>query len=183
MNSLRLAAILLLLASPLAQAENLVRNGDFASDVSLWNLRLAPDAQATLVHNDGAASVLVIAGGSSRWTVNLEQLLAAPLRQGVTYTVAFDLRSDSPRAIDAVIRSRSGGILGSSYRIPADPQIRREQFTYTHKEADTEARIAFRLGGEATAVSIDNVVIEPVPATPAPPPPAAAPHSPNPPTP
>ena len=167
MPSLRLVLLSLLVAHP-ACAENLVRNGDFSAGAEHWNLRLAAGHQASLVINEGEASILIVAGGSSRWTINLEQTFAAPFRQGVTYTISFDLRADTPRAIDAVLRARSGNILGASYRVPADPKIRRETFTYTHKEADGEAKLAFRLGGESTAIAIDNVVVEPAPALPAP---------------
>ncbi len=121
MSSLRLLP-LLLLAAHAASAENLVRNGDFASGVEHWQLRVAGGHQATFVVNEGEASVLVVEGGASRRTINLEQVLAVPLRQGVTYIVSFDLRADTPRAIDAAVRDRSGNILGAAYRLTADPQ-------------------------------------------------------------
>lgn len=153
------------LAAPGAFAENLVRNGDFSGGAESWVLRLAPNTQATLVINEGEASILVVSSTASRWTINLEQALATPIRQGVTYQVSFDVRSDTPRPIDAVIRGRSGNILGAAYGIPTAPQRRQEGFTYVHKKDDTSVRLAFRLGGEATAITIDNVVFEPLPAS------------------
>lgn len=174
MNLLRLIALALFAAIPLS-AENLVLNGDFSAKESIapWILRVSAGCKATVVNNGGEASILVVEGGASRWTVNLEQPLSAPLRQGVRYAVSFDVRSDAPRRIDALIRAPGGPILGSAYSIPVSGERRRETFAYTHTGEDTPARIAFRLGGEAVALSIDNIVVEPVPASPPaqPPPP------------
>lgn len=171
MNPFRLLPLALLAAHPLS-AENLVLNGDFSSSaVAPWILRVSAGCNATVVNNGGEASVLVVEGGSSRWTINLEQPLASPLRQGSRYLVSFDIRSDAPRSVDAVIRA-GGKILGSAYSIPVSAERRRESFAYTHAEEDTPARIAFRLGGHATAIAIDNVVVELAPAAPPPPSPA-----------
>ena len=164
MPSFRSIPLLLLAATSCGLAENMVINGDFSAGAAPWNLRVAADSRATLVINEGEASVLVVASPDSRRTVNLEQNLVAPLRQGVTYRVSFDVRSDAPRAIDAVLRSSNGGILGAAYGIPATPQRTREKFTYTHKDADTAGSLSFRLGGQLGAVVIDNVVVEPLPA-------------------
>lgn len=164
MPSFRLTPLLLISVATCGFAENLVVNGDFSAGVVPWNLRVSSEAKATLVINEGEASVLVVSGPEARRMVNLEQNLVAPLRQGVTYRVSFDLRSDAPRAIDAVLRSSNGGILGAAYGIPATPQLTREKFTYTHKDADTAGRLSFRLGGQPGAVVIDNVVVEALPA-------------------
>lgn len=164
MPPLRLLPLLLLTAAPPGFAENLVTNGDFTAGAAPWSLRLAPGCEASLVINEGEASVLVVAGTSSRWTVNLEQPLSAPLRRGVTYLVSFEVRSDTPRPIDAVLRLPGGNILGSAYSIPVTTERRRESFSYAHAGEDSPCRIAFRLGGEPGAISIDNVVVEPAPA-------------------
>lgn len=164
MPPLRLIPLLLLAAAPPGFAENLVTNGDFSAGSAPWTLRIAPDCDASLVINEGEASVLVVAGAGSRRTINLEQHFVGPLRQGVTYLVSFDVRSDAPRPIDAVIRARNGDILGSAYGIPATPHRTREKFTYIHDAPDAPGRIAFRLGGQPGAIAIDNVVVEPAPA-------------------
>lgn len=57
------------------------------------------------------------------------------------------------------MRNPAGTVLGGSYGIAVGTAPSRKKIAYTHTAADTvNARLAFRIGGDTIAVSIDNVV-------------------------
>jgi hypothetical protein len=156
---LRLLAALLLCLAPAARAYNLITNDTFVSDTAPWSLHLGSGAVATLAPDDGWGRVAITIGGSSRSHVNLQHTLRDTLVSGVTYAITFDVKADAAKTIDAVVRNASGTVLGGSYGINISTTPVRRTITYAHAGADAiDARLAFRIGGDTTAVSIDNVV-------------------------
>ena len=143
--------------------DNLVKNGDFATDTDGWTLRIPQKTEvfATLARNDsGEASVLIVNGGGSKAAVMLQHLLATPLVKDAVYVVEFDTRADAPKTIDVVFRSTDNAILGGTYNLPADPSVTHHKFTYTHTREDAAGvKLTFRIGGNAIPVSFDNVTV------------------------
>jgi hypothetical protein len=151
-------------------ADNLVKNGDFATDTDGWSLRVQQKAEvsATLARNEnGEASVLVINGGGSKAAVMLQQLLASPLVKDAVYVVEFDVRADAPKSFDAIFRSAENTILGGAYNLPSDPAVTHHKFTYSHTLADAAGvKLTFRIGGNNIPVSFDNITVTRQPSAP-----------------
>lgn len=162
-------AVCLLPVASLA-ADNLVKNGDFATDTDGWTLRIPQKTEvfATLARNDsGEASVLIVNGGGSKAAVMLQHLLAVPLVKDAVYVVEFDTRADAPKTIDVVFRSTDNTILGGTYNLPADPSVTHHKFLYTHTREDASGvKLTFRIGGNAIPVSFDNIAVTRQPVTP-----------------
>ncbi|HEY0944332.1 MAG TPA: carbohydrate binding domain-containing protein [Opitutaceae bacterium] len=151
--------VLLALSSAPVRALNLITNDTFISDTAPWSLQLSSGCVATLAPDNGWGRVSINSGGSSKSSVNLQHTLRDTLVNGVTYTIAFDVRADAAKSIDAVVRNVSGAVLGGFYGIAVTTTPTRHTFIYTHTQPDTvDARLAFRIGGDTIAVAIDNVV-------------------------
>ncbi len=147
-----------LFAAPV-RALNLITNDTFISDTDPWSLQLAYGCAATLSNDNGWGRVAITTGGSSKSSVNLQHTLRETLVNGVTYTIAFDVRADASKSIDALVRTAAGSVIGGSYGIAVTPATARHTLTYTHTAADAvDARLSFRVGGDTIAVSVDKVV-------------------------
>ncbi len=146
-------------ANPSVRALNLITNDNFIADTHPWELHLGWACSATLTNADGWARANITAGGSAKSGVSIEQQLGEPLLNGVIYTIAFDLMADASKTIDVVVLNSSRAIMGGFYNIPATTTPTRRKLTYTHSQADAVgAYLSFRVGGNTTAASIDNVV-------------------------
>lgn len=75
------------------------------------NLFAAP-AQALNLITNGWGRVDITAGGSARRDVSIGQKFRELLLNGVTYTVAFDLRADASKTIDVAVLNSSGAVFG-----------------------------------------------------------------------
>lgn len=169
-HSVILSLAVCVLPASATAVENLVKNGDFATDTGGWSLRLPHKTEvfATLARNDsGEASVLIINGGDSKASVMLQHPLSATLVKDAVYVVEFDTRADAPKTIDVVFRSTDNAILGGTYNLPSDPSVSHHKFVYTHTREDAGGvKLTFRIGGNAIPVSFDNVKVTRQPAAP-----------------
>lgn len=142
-----------------AHALNFITNDNFISDTAPWSVAVASGSAATLSNSNGWGRVTITNGGSSKSSVSLQQTLRETLIVGVTYTIAFDVKADAAKTIDAVIRDSASTVIGGTYGINVSTTSSRQTITYTHGGSDAvNARLSFRIGGNTTAVEIDNVV-------------------------
>lgn len=156
------ALVFALAACVLPARAHLVANGDFAAGAAPWSLAVASIASATLTTPGGEGRVNITAGGTSRSHVILQQTLAQPLAAGVTYVISFDARADAAKPFDVLVRAATSAVLGGVYGLAAGPTPTPYVVEYTHLGTDAAgARLNFRLGGNATGVTIDNVRFAP----------------------
>ncbi|MBN2736615.1 MAG: carbohydrate binding domain-containing protein [Spirochaetales bacterium] len=140
---------------------NMIENGNFTNNSNGWSLAIYEGASAWNQTSGGVMEVIINAGGSQAWNVQLSQA-ALTVENGKSYVITFDAWSDINRSINmniGQINSPYTSYGGDDFALTSAATT----FTYTFsmtQVTDSNARFEFNLGNSTGDVFIDNVRME-----------------------
>jgi hypothetical protein len=141
---------------------NLLANSTMESDISEWSFNAnASSAQANASWSNGELFVDITNGGTQQQHVFVRQI-GLSLENGRTYTLTFDIRSDTSRTISMFIQNQTDYTLKyvEENGISIGTQSSSLSYTFTMNDpSDTAARIHFGLGANNGDIWLDNIVL------------------------
>lgn len=152
-----------------AQGDNLILNGDFATNLDSWTTFAADfnGVSASFASTNGEAAITNIAGAvganAVTWHVQLNQVLSAgqiaALQVGSTYTISFDARSSTAgRPIRLFFGQNSDSFTPLN---STNVNLTTEMTTYTAifvvTSTFSQMKLGFEMGLSTADVFIDNV--------------------------
>ena len=141
---------------------NLLENSTMESDISEWNFNAnANTAQASASWSNGELFVDITNGGSQQQHVFVRQI-GLSLESGRTYTLTFDIRSDTSRTCSMFIQNQADFTLKylEVNQLSIGTQSSSLRYTFTMNDAsDSNARIHFGFGGNNGNIWLDNVIL------------------------
>ena len=141
---------------------NLLSNSAMESDISEWNFNASTnEAQASASWSNGELFIDITNGGTQQQYVFVRQV-GLFLENGRTYTLTFDIRSDTSRTGSMFIQNQADYTLkyvetnGISIGIESSTL----NYTFTMNDpSDSDALIHFGLGADEGDVWLDNIVL------------------------
>ena len=141
---------------------NLLANSTMESDISEWNFNAnANTAEASASWSNGELFVDITNGGSQQQHVFVRQI-GLSLENGRTYTLTFDIRSDTSRTFSMFIQNQADFTLKylEVNRLSIGTQSSSLSYTFTmNNPSDSNARIHFGFGGDDGNIWLDNIIL------------------------
>lgn len=129
-----------------------------------WTLEVQPGAAATLKEDEGGVRVDVTKVDNTNWHVQLYQKGLSLLKNGMTYTLTFQIKADSERdqSINANLNHAGYDNLGLSGTVHVTPQWQTVSLSFTAKSAeDGQNRLpSLILGTQVGATWLRNIVLK-----------------------
>ena len=148
-------------------SSNLVLNPEFDDGTNNWGIDNNGGADAVVAAVAGAglsganaARITMSSGGTENWHVQFEQEFG--IESGVTYEITFLAKADAAKEIQLTFQEVAapytnywvyGGITVGTSPATYGP------YTYNCDVTDMNAKFKFHIGGNATTIYIDNVII------------------------
>jgi len=109
-----------------------------SADPSQWTLEVQPGAAATIAADDGGARVDVTKVDDTNWHVQLYRKGLGLVRNGTTYTLAFQMKADKARdqSIGANLDRPGYGSIGLSGAVHLTPQWQTVSLSFMAKGAE-----------------------------------------------
>jgi hypothetical protein len=139
--------------------QNLLTNGNFAGGKTSWTSTVTSPAAATWSVTSGVSNHVITTAGSSTAAIQLRQV-GIPIILGNKYVFEFDVWSDGPRNIEAKVTSASNTNYSGTITSAISPTHKHVRSVFTMTAAsDFNARVVFNMGGNASDVWLDNIVL------------------------
>lgn len=148
--------------------DTLLRNGQFrswsngADTPSGWNLEQHEGCRASLSPAGGTVRVVVGKADDTGWHLQITQAGLA-LTQGRYYTVSFEAAADRMRQISCSVGQahEPWSNLGLSRQVRLTDEAKRFGFGFVATADESNARISFAFGGDATPFNLARVELRP----------------------
>ena len=146
----------------------MLRNGDFGSGATGWELSKSEKTAASLETTHDApggtpcAKITVATVDGTPWHVMLTQK-PLKLQKGMKYRVAFRARASAARQVNAEVCHSSPYRGCGNARFEVGAEWRDCQFTFTAPEDDDQVRLSFQFGEATGAMWISDVILHEAP--------------------
>ena len=142
--------------------DDLIRNGRVEAAAGAWpedwTLEQHGDCRATLSHTARGARIEIHQHDQTAWHLQFNQR-NLPVEGGTYYTAIFAARSDAPRSLTCAVGQAHDPWrnLGLSRRVELGPAWRTYRLGFVATADDSNARLNFSFGGDATAFELTDL--------------------------
>lgn len=146
--------------------EDMIRNGRVEAAAGAqpedWTLEQHGDCHATLSHTAKGARIEIRRHDQTAWHLQFNQGNLA-VRGDTYYTAIFAARSDAPRSLTCAVGQAHGPWqnLGLSRSVALGPAWKTYRLGFVATADDTNARLNFSFGGDATAFELADLQLRP----------------------
>ncbi|MCH8194203.1 MAG: carbohydrate binding domain-containing protein, partial [Planctomycetes bacterium] len=149
-----------------ALGDDLIRNGRVEAAAGAWpadwTLEQHGDCRATLSHTAKGARIEIRRHDQTAWHLQLNQRNLA-VEGDTYYTAIFAARSDAPRSLTCEVGQAHDPWrnLGLSRAVELGPAWKIYRLGFVATAGDTNARLNFSFGGDATAFELTDLQLRP----------------------
>ncbi len=148
---------------------NILKNGDFATNLDFWEVRTYDDASASAnwdnhrITSQTSCRVYISNKGDKRSYIQLRQTGVA-LTKGSRYRVRFKAKAYEPRSMRVKLKMNSTPYTDySNEKMSLTNEYQAFEYEFTmEEETDHDTRFTFYLGDRPASVYVDDVILEKV---------------------